>query len=196
MNNRKYRGTVIPTYAKNDEVYNLLERAISIFHTGEVQHDQWSRDLALLGLKGAREWHKIQSNEDREERIKLQHKAIEVFGIDLEQELIQNIKTIATVEEYYREYIDWEIKVYKELSKIANELNDRDYLKEAEDIEGALKGVRQEIILAREKLQTLEQVQYDMTYIKIKDEKLAKKLKKLHCKCIEVIKIEKYKEEK
>lgn len=194
MNKMKYRGVSIPTYAKSDEIYDLLERAINVFYTGEVQHEQWSRDLALLGLRGATEWHKLQSNEDRNERIKIQHKSIETFGVELKQELIQKPKTISTIEEYYREYTEWEIKVYKELTRVVNELNDRDYVEESKDIEVALGDVRKEIILAREKMQTLEQVQYDMSYIKLEDKKLAKKLKKIECKCIEVIKKEKYKE--
>lgn len=187
---REDRAMFMRSYGKNTRLYDLLGEAVNIFYTGEVQHDVWSRDLQLLGLQGSKMWHEMQSDDDRKNRRKIQCMAIDVFGVDLEIEKMSSIKNVSTISEYLKQYLDWEINVYEEINRIARELEEMGYGLESEDIKEDLNGVRNEIKHIRRKMQSMEQTGYDMMFIKMEDEKLKKKIKKMkykeikkHCKC-------------
>ena len=172
------RAMVIRSYARDSEPLKLIGEAINVFYTGEVQHDMWSRDCHILGFQGLKRWHRIQSEEDRRHRIRLQHMVIDIFGVDLDNEKSATPRNVTTLNEYYKEYLDWEIHVYETINMIANKLVELRYNREAEDILKPLLGVRKEIEKIRRNIQSAEQVEYDMSYLKIMD-------KKLHDKCKE-----------
>lgn len=178
MKNRKeIEGMYIKSYAKDLTPIKLLERAINIFFEGEMQHDIWSRELHMLGFQGLKRWHKLQSLTDRKNRVCLQHEVIDIFGVNIEVQFKKTPKSINSLEEYYRNYLDWEIYVYEELNEIANELVENGYNEEANYILKDLKGVKKEVEKIRRHIQDAEIVQYDMSYIKIMDKELHKKLK-------------------
>lgn len=178
MKNRKeIEGIYIKSYAKDLTPIKLLERAINIFFEGEMQHDIWSRELHMLGFQGLKRWHKLQSLTDRKNRVCLQHEVIDIFGVNIEVQFKKTPKSINNLEEYYRNYLDWEIYVYEELNEIANELVESGYNEEANYILKDLKGVKKEVEKIRRHIQDAEIVQYDMSYIKIMDKELNKRLK-------------------
>lgn len=178
MKNRKeIEGMYIKSYAKDLTPIKLLERAINIFFEGEMQHDIWSRELHMLGFQGLKRWHKLQSLVDRENRVCLQHEVIDIFGVNIEVQFKKTPKSINSLEEYYRNYLDWEIYVYEELNEIANELVENGYNEEANYILKDLKGVKKEVEKVRRHIQDAEIVQYDMSYLKIMDKELHKRLK-------------------
>ena len=170
MKNRKeIEGMYIKSYAKDLTPIKLLERAINIFFEGEMHHDIWSRELHMLGFQGLKRWHKLQSLVDRENRVCLQHEVIDMFGVNIEVQFKKTPKPINNLEEYYRNYLEWEIYVYEELNEIANELVESGYNEEANYILKDLKGVKKEVEKIRRHIQDAEIVQYDMSYIKIMD---------------------------
>lgn len=178
MKNRKeIEGMYIKSYAKDLTPIKLLERAINIFFEGEMQHDIWSRELHMLGFQGLKRWHKLQSLTDRKNRVCLQHEVIDIFGVNIEVQFKKTPKSINSLEEYYRNYLDWEIYVYEELNEIANELVENGYNEEANYILKDLKGVKKEVEKIRRHIQDAEIVQYDMSYLKIMDKELHKRLK-------------------
>ena len=176
-NRRELEGIYIKSYAKDLTPIKLLERAINIFFEGEMQHDIWSRELHMLGFQGLKRWHKLQSLTDRKNRVCLQHEVIDIFGVNIEVQFKKTPKSISNLEEYYRNYLDWEIYVYEELNEIANELVENGYNEEANYILKDLKGVKKEVEKIRRHIQDAEIVQYDMSYIKIMDKELHKRLK-------------------
>ena len=178
MKNRKeIEGMYIKSYAKDLTPIKLLERAINIFFEGEMQHDIWSRELHMLGFQGLKRWHKLQSLTDRKNRVCLQHEVIDIFGVNIEVQFKKTPKSINNLEEYYRNYLDWEIYVYEELNEIANELVENGYNEEANYRLKDLKGVKKEVEKIRRHIQDAEIVQYDMSYLKIMDKELHKRLK-------------------
>ena len=176
-NRRELEGIYIKSYAKDLTPIKLLERAINIFFEGEMQHDIWSRELHMLGFQGLKRWHKLQSLVDRENRVCLQHEVIDIFGVNIEVRFKSTPNPISDLESYYRNYLDWEIYVYEELNEIANELVESGYNEEACYLLKDLKNVKKEVEKIRRHIQDAEIVQYDMSYLKIMDKELHKKLK-------------------
>ena len=176
-NRRELEGIYIKSYAKDLTPIKLLERAINIFFEGEMQHDIWSRELHMLGFQGLKRWHKLQSLVDRENRVCLQHEVIDIFGVNIEVQFKSTPNPISDLESYYRNYLDWEIYVYEELNEIANELVESGYNEEACYLLKDLKGVKKEVEKIRRHIQDAEIVQYDMSYLKIMDKELHKRLK-------------------
>lgn len=176
-NRRELEGIYIKSYAKDLTPIKLLERAINIFFEGEVQHDIWSRELHMLGFQGLKRWHKLQSLVDRENRVCLQHEVIDIFGVNIEVQFKSTPNPISDLESYYRNYLDWEIYVYEELNEIANELVESGYNEEACYLLKDLKNVKKEVEKIRRHIQDAEIVQYDMSYLKIMDKELHKRLK-------------------
>lgn len=174
---RELENIYIKSYAKDLTPIRLLERAINIFFEGEMNHDVWSRDLHMLGFQGLKRWHKMQSKEDRHQRVYNQHKTIDTFGVNIEVEFKKKPKHVEDIRQYYQTYLEWEIFVYEELNEIANELVNNGYNEEANDLLKAIKGVRKEIEKVRRHIQDAETVQYDMTYLKLMDKDLHAKLK-------------------
>ena len=176
-NRRELEGIYIKSYAKDLTPIKLLERAINIFFEGEMQHDIWSRELHMLGFQGLKRWHKLQSLVDRENRVCLQHEVIDIFGVNIEVQFKSTPNPISDLESYYRNYLDWEIYVYEELNEIANELVESGYNEEACYLLKDLKNVKKEVEKIRRHIQDAEIVQYDMSYLKIMDKELHKRLK-------------------
>lgn len=176
-NRRELEGIYIKSYAKDLTPIKLLERAINIFFEGEMQHDIWSRELHMLGFQGLKRWHKLQSLADRENRVCLQHEVIDIFGVNIEVQFKSTPNPISDLESYYRNYLDWEIYVYEELNEIANELVESGYNEEACYLLKDLKNVKKEVEKIRRHIQDADIVQYDMSYLKIMDKELHKKLK-------------------
>ena len=178
MKNRKeIEGMYIKSYAKDLTPIKLLERAINIFFEGEMHHDIWSRELHMLGFQGLKRWHKLQSLVDRENRVCLQHEVIDIFGVNIEVQFKSTPNPISDLESYYRNYLDWEIYVYEELNEIANELVESGYNEEACYLLKDLKNVKKEVEKIRRHIQDADIVQYDMSYLKIMDKELHKRLK-------------------
>lgn len=176
-NRRELEGIYIKSYAKDLTPIKLLEKAINIFFEGEMQHDIWSRELHMLGFQGLKRWHKLQSLVDRENRVCLQHEVIDIFGVNIEVQFKSTPNPISDLESYYRNYLDWEIYVYEELNEIANELVESGYNEEACYLLKDLKNVKKEVEKIRRHIQDAEIVQYDMSYLKIMDKELHKRLK-------------------
>ena len=176
-NRRELEGIYIKSYAKDLTPIKLLERAINIFFEGEMQHDIWSRELHMLGFQGLKRWHKLQSLVDRENRVCLQHEVIDIFGVNIEVQFKSTPNPISDLESYHRNYLDWEIYVYEELNEIANELVESGYNEEACYLLKDLKNVKKEVEKIRRHIQDAEIVQYDMSYLKIMDKELHKRLK-------------------
>lgn len=176
-NRRELEGIYIKSYAKDLTPIKLLERAINIFFEGEMHHDIWSRELHMLGFQGLKRWHKLQSLVDRENRVCLQHVVIDIFGVNIEVQFKSTPNPISDLESYYRNYLDWEIYVYEELNEIANELVESGYNEEACYLLKDLKNVKKEVEKIRRHIQDAEIVQYDMSYLKIMDKELHKRLK-------------------
>ena len=176
-NRRELEGIYIKSYAKDLTPIKLLERAINIFFEGEMQHDIWSRELHMLGFQGLKRWHKLQSLVDRENRVCLQHEVIDIFGVNIEVQFKSTPNPISDLESYYRNYLDWEIYVYEELNEITNELVESGYNEEACYLLKDLKNVKKEVEKIRRHIQDAEIVQYDMSYLKIMDKELHKRLK-------------------
>lgn len=176
-NRRELEGIYIKSYAKDLTPIKLLERAINIFFEGEMQHDIWSRELHMLGFQGLKRWHKLQSLVDRENRVCLQHEVIDIFGVNIEVQFKSTPNPISDLESYYRSYLDWEIYVYEELNEIANELVESGYNEEACYLLKDLKNVKKEVEKIRRHIQDADIVQYDMSYLKIMDKELHKRLK-------------------
>lgn len=167
----------IKSYAKDLTPIKLLERAINIFYEGENKHDFWSREVHMLGFQGLKRWHRIQSLNDRINRVKIQHDTIDIFGVNIEPKLKNTNKSINNLKEYYTDYLEWEIFVYEEMNEISNELVENGYNEEAENILKDLKGVKKEIEKIRRHILDAETVEYDMSYLKIMDKELHKKMK-------------------
>lgn len=131
----------------------------------------------MLGFQGLKRWHRLQSLSDRMNRVKIQHYAIDIFGVNIEPKLKNTNKSINNLKEYYTDYLDWEIFVYEEMNEISNELVENGYNEEAEIILKDLKGVNKEIEKIRRHILDAETVEYDMSYLKIMDKELHKKMK-------------------
>lgn len=167
----------IKSYAKDLTPIKLLERAVNVFCEGENKHDFWSREVHMLGFQGLKRWHRIQSSNDRRNRINIQHDVIDIFGTNIEAKIKNINKSINNLKEYYEDYLEWEIFVYEELNEISNELVENGYNEEASNILKDLKGVKKEIEKIRRHILDAETVGYDMSYLKIMDKELHKKMK-------------------
>lgn len=167
----------IKSYAKDLTPIKLLERAVNVFCEGENKHDFWSREIHMLGFQGLKRWHRLQSLSDRMNRVNIQHYAIDIFGVNIEPKLKNTNKSINNLKEYYTDYLDWEIFVYEEMNEISNELVENGYNEEAEIILKDLKGVNKEIEKIRRHILDAETVEYDMSYLKMMDKELHKKMK-------------------
>lgn len=131
----------------------------------------------MLGFQGLKRWHRLQSLSDRMNRVNIQHYAIDIFGVNIEPKLKNTNKSINNLKEYYTDYLDWEIFVYEEMNEISNELVENGYNEEAEIILKDLKGVNKEIEKIRRHILDAETVEYDMSYLKMMDKELHKKMK-------------------
>lgn len=120
----------------------------------------------------------MQSCKDRNKRIELQHKVIDLFGINLapDWKIFRNID-VKSLEDYLNKYWDWGSSVYLNLGKINNYLISKGFIEEARDISCDMKGVRKELEKINRMSRDLELTNNDMTYFKIIDKKLHDKIK-------------------
>lgn len=167
------------SYDTNNEAVKLMKQAIDIAANGEAIHDKLSRSAHMKGFQGFKRWHRIQSKDDREHRIKLQHYVIDMFEENLEPIWDYLLIEPTDLKDHLNKYLDWEISVYKEVNRIANELVLKGYNYEAEEVSDCVKGVVKEIEKIRRWIDTFDKVEWDMSYILLMD-------KKLHDKCKDV----------
>ena len=169
----------IRTYAEgNQEVSKLLGEAIDIFANGESFHDHMSRQAHMMGLQGAKRYHKLQSNEDRCRRIEVQHYAIDIFSENISPKWYYEPPTPLTYKDMLEIYLTWEMSVYKRINGIANDLYNINMNNEGKIVSNCIDGVVKEIEKIRRKLLDYEKVNWSWSYIKIKDSELHDKIKK------------------
>lgn len=169
------------SYDKENEAVKLLKKAIDIFAVGEATHDILSRQLHMMGFQGLKRYHRLQSLEDRTHRIRIQHKVIDIFGVNIEPEWDMEEVKIQDLKDYLYKYWNWESYVYLNIGSIANELTVKGYLEESKDVSCVLKGVRKEIEKINRQIQDLELTEFDMSYYKLLDKKLHDKIKDKEC---------------
>lgn len=169
---------MIKSYDKNNEAVKLIKQAIDISANGEAIHDKLSRSAHMKGFQGFKRWHRMQSGDDRCHRIKLQHYVIDMFGENLEPLWDYVLIEPIDLKDHLEKYLDWEIFVYEETNRIANELVIKGYNHEAEEVSDCISGVVKEIEKIRRWIEAYSMVNWDMTYILLMD-------KKLHDKCKE-----------
>lgn len=169
----------IKTYAKDNEGLKLLQEAINIFANGEKFHNKASLNTHKWGLQGFKRWHKEQSKEDRCNYIELQHYIIDMFSEVLEPTGSYGEISALDFKEHLSNYLDWEIYVYTELSRIAIELANLGYTYEMDMIAKHTKDVRKEIEKVRRWLHDFDKAEFDWKYIRIIDMKLHDKMKEI-----------------
>ena len=169
----------IKRYAEDNEALKLIQDAINIFSDGEKFHDNMSRRLHMLGLQGFKRWHRIQASGDRNHAIEVQHFVIDQFSENLEVTSEYVPTTPIDLKNGLELYLEWEISVYKRISKIANELVLLNFPCEAELIQKDLKGVTKEIEKARRNLQDFTNASWDWAYIRLVDNRLHEKCKEI-----------------
>lgn len=157
----------------------LLKEAIDIFHQGEVTHHRLMLGTHSLGFQGAKRWHRVQSGEDRRHCLEVQNYVIDMFGDILTADSMATIEFPKDYKEYLESYLDWEIYVYNNITRISNQLMVNNYNEESKLVSKCLGGVRKEIEKVRRWLQDYELVKGDMAYIRMKDNELHEKVKKL-----------------
>lgn len=168
---------MIKSYDENNIAVKLLKEAIEVFAEGEMFHDTLSRSAHMKGLQGFKRWHKMQSEEDRGCRVEVQHYVIDQFGENLTPNWDYEVKTPIDIENHLSLYLDWEILVYKTISRVSNELINEGFSMEGELILKPLEGVRKEVEKVRRWLQDFEFTSYNPVYIKLVDKTLHDKLK-------------------
>lgn len=169
---------MIKSYDKDNKAVKLLKEAIDLFAEGETIHDYLSRNAHSEGLQGFKRWHRVQSAEDRNHRIELQHYAIDQFSMNIEVEY--EIKELApkSIMDHLEFYLEWEINVYEQIARISRELVD-EFPYEAELVLKPLDGVTKEIQKIRRWLQDFKYTEEDKSYIKLCDKVLHDKVKKI-----------------
>lgn len=170
---------MIKSYDKDNEAIKLIKKAIDVFAQGEATHDSLSRIAHTLGLQGFKRWHRLQSKEDREMRIYIQHYTIDMFSVNLEPSWDYEMENPTNIKEHLEGYLDWEIYVYENISSISNELVIKNFNNESKKISECLCDVAKEIEKTRRWLQDFEYTEYDATYIKLTDKALHDKIKKI-----------------
>ena len=170
---------MIKTYDKNNEATKLLKQAIDVFANGEMVHDSLSRSAHMKGLQGFKRWHREQSRNDRESRVKLQHYTIDLFEENLEPSWDYSVKESIDLKEHLEQYLDWEISVYVNLGVISNQLVAKGFTNESDLVLGAICGVAKEVSKIRRWLHDFEFTNYDTSYIKLVDKVLHDKIKEI-----------------
>lgn len=167
------------SYAKNGNIYIHLKKMINLYADGEVFHTDMSFVTQSLGLQGHKRWNRMEANEDRNNRIKLQHYILDMFGEIIKPDWQYNSPSISSIKEYLEQYLSWEVNVYKTSSEIINILVSEGYIMEADMIKDNLKGVRKEIEKVRRWHKEFESVNYDLDYIYSMDKILHDKVKEI-----------------
>ena len=167
------------SYAVDNKPIIALKKAIDIFAEGESFHHSMMLFCQSAGFQGHKRWNRLQSKEDRCHRINVENYVVDIFGDIIEPTWdFKHIRPTG-VKEYLEMYLDWEIKVYHEISVLANELVSNNYPIEAELIEDCLSDVNYEIRKVRRWLKEYELNKWDMTYLLMDDKKLHEKVKTL-----------------
>lgn len=168
----------IKSYAKiDDNMPVLVKEAIDISMDGSVFHDKMSRWCHTQGLQGAKRLHRYMSAEDRNNGIKLQHWAIDMFSVNIEPSWSYEPVLPTSIETYLNTYLEWEISVYKRISDIGNQLITKGYVMEGKKVQDCLCGVAKEIEKVRRQIQDYSKANWDWAYIRIKDQEVHDKYK-------------------
>lgn len=165
------------SYARDSEPLKLIKNAIDISANGEVFHHKMMLFTQMNGFNGHKRLNRVKSKEDREHYIELENYVIDMFGEVLEPTWDYEVTMPKDLKEYLQKYLAWELGVYKEVTEIANKLVVLGYNCESSLVSSCLPGVRKEIEKVRRWLTEFELVNYDMSYILIKDKELHDKIK-------------------
>lgn len=166
---------MIKTYIDDIEVKPILQSCIDLFADGKVFHERIKLDVHLIGLQGAKRWHKHQSKKDDEKYKCLQAHFIDVLGLKIIPKWQYEHAEVTTVQEYLSSYLDWEIMVYKKLNIYTKKLIDLGL-----GFEGGLimKSIEtKEIEKIRRWTQDYSKSGWDWAYIRAKDDQLHTKCK-------------------
>lgn len=166
-------------YDYNEKGVELIEEALNIFANGEAIHDSFSRHTHLLGFQGMKRWHRMQSKEDRERRVYLQHYVIDMFNKNIEPSWNYEMPKSNDIKEHLENYLKWENNVYVRLGLIGNKLIDITLTQESKIITECLKDVAKEIERVRRWIKDIEIIGMDMSYLKLIDRDLHEKLKEI-----------------
>lgn len=169
----------LKNYSNNHMILERLKEAINIFAEGEKFHNKMMLFTHSMGLQGHKRLNRHESSEDRDKYIHLQNYVIDMFGEVIEPKYNYNIETPINLKDYLEKYLAWENTVYKHLSSISNDLITEAYNFESKEISDNIKCVRKEIERVRRMLIDYELVNYDMSYIRIKDHELHEKMKNI-----------------
>lgn len=167
------------SYAIDNKPIMLMKKAIDIFAEGENFHHRMMIYNHLQGFQGHKRWNRLQSKEDRCMRIEVENYCIDMFGDSIEPSWDFMIETPKTYYDYLEKYLNWEIKVYTDITSISNQLVEMNYNCEAALIGECLPGVRKEIEKIRRWMKEFEIVEGDKVYLLIKDKELHDKVKKM-----------------
>lgn len=160
-----------------------FKRAINMFAIGQMFHANASLESHKMGLQGFKRLHRYYSRKDNEAKMKLEHYAIDMFGMIIKPDWanISDLKDMHNVKEMLEYYLEHETDKYAELAEIANELTVNEFLHESHMIREGLECVSREIIKCKRYIQDHENSDWSWHHIRYIDNMLHKKFKKKEC---------------
>jgi hypothetical protein len=159
----------------NTKALALLKQAVDISAHGEAWHHKMMLWAQSHGLQGHKRLHRHESQEGRDQYIRIQNYAIDMFGETLEPSWDYDIPSPADIPAYLEAYLDWENSVYTRLASISNDLTVEGFPCEAALVSEGLP--RKELERVRRMITEYGLSGWDMTYILLRDRELHDKMK-------------------
>ena len=140
-------------------------------------HDNMSKECHMWGLQGMKRLHRYKALLDFIDLNLLLHYCIDIFGVNIKPDFVDDIKSVNNIEEYLNYYREEEIDMRSKLGKLAYELSEMGYVEEHKMICCYIPCITKQIEKANRWLQDFGKADWDWAYIRVVDAKLHDKVK-------------------